>query len=316
MKILRTLKEKDLLFFDIETARLFKELPLDSPYFSSWEYKKRKDKITDNEELLKTYKEESGLYPEFSKVVCIVMGRIKDGKLHTKTYNHPDEQILLSEFNEDMEAFVSSNKDTKLVGFANLGFDTPFIQKRMIINGIRPNDLFDTFDSKPWLVNPNIDLSVFWTASSWNRGSLLAIATAFGLPSPKDDIAGYQVGDVYWNEGEKGVQRISEYCERDVLTTANIFRKLRFEPVLELAGDKNDNIDVDKTPLLKALNNGGTFGAKQKKELEGIIGGLNEGERQKAITILEAIAVQKGTKVTKKYVEDLKKKYEGETAVA
>jgi len=42
MRALRDLKEENLLFFDIETAPLFKELKLDTPLFDSWEYKVNK----------------------------------------------------------------------------------------------------------------------------------------------------------------------------------------------------------------------------------------------------------------------------------
>ncbi|MCK5015695.1 MAG: ribonuclease H-like domain-containing protein [Candidatus Peribacteraceae bacterium] len=304
MKILKTLKEKDLVFYDIETARIFDELPLDSPYFDSWAWKKRKEGVTDNKELQKTYAKESGLFPEFSKIVSIVVGRIKGDKLHTKTYDDLSEKVLLEEFNKDIGLVTAANNKTKLVGFFSSGFDTPFVQKRLIINGIEPHDIFDTFDDKPWLINDNIDLAILWKGGSYNRASLLAISTVLGLPSPKDDVKAYEVGDVYWSEGAEGLERISLYCGRDVLNTANIFRKLRFEPILELY--KGVEEKLEKTPLIISLNNKGPFGAKQKKELQSILSGLDKGEDSQAVLILEAIAAKKGTKITKEYVADLK----------
>lgn len=311
MKILSKLKEKDLVFFDIETTRLFNELPLDSPYFESWAWKKRKEGVTDNKELQETYKKESGLYPEFSKVVSIVVGRIKGDKLHTKTYDDPSEKVLLEMFNTDIGLVTASNKDTKLVGFFNSGFDTPFVQKRLIINGIEPHDIFDTFDDKPWLINSNIDLAILWKGGSYNRASLLAISTALGLPSPKDDVKAYEVGNVYWNEGAKGLKRISEYCEQDVLCTANVFRKLIFKPIVEIYEGVEE--ELEKVPLIISLNNNGPFGAKEKKKVKEILSGLDTVEEVKqALLILEAIAVKKGTKITKAFVDKMRKEMDNE----
>lgn len=307
MKILKSLKEKDLVFYDIETARLFKELPLDSPYFDSWAWKKRKEGITDNLQLQETYKNESGLYPEFSKIISIVVGRIVDGKLRTRTYDNKDEKNLLESFNNDIEKVVSANKNTKLVGFFNSGFDTPFVHKRLIINGIEPHDIFDTFDDKPWLVNANIDLAILWKGGSFNRASLLAISTALGLPSPKDDVKAYEVGDVYWDEGEKGLQRISKYCEKDVLTTANVFRKFVFGDLLELYDGVIE--EVEETSLIIALNNNAKFGAAEKKELESLISGFELHEIPSVFLVLESMVAKKRNKVTQTYINKLKEKY-------
>ena len=306
MKILKTLKEKDLVFFDVETTRLFKELPLDSPYFDSWAHKKRKLGITDNDALVKSYADEAGLYPEFSKIVSIVVGRIKGDKLHTTTYDDAEEKDLLERFNSDVTLVTTANSKTKLVGFFSSGFDTPFVMKRLMINGIEPNDVFDTFDDKPWLINSNVDIAILWKGGSWDRASLLAITTAFGLPSPKNDIGGHEVSDVYWNEGAKGLSRISTYCGKDVLALANLFKKMRFEPILELHEGVTEKLE--KTPLIISLANKGPFGAKEKKELHKLIIGFDTQEEVgQALLILDAVAAKKGTKVTKEYAGEVRK---------
>ena len=56
------------------------------------------------------------------------------------------------------------------------------------------------------------------------------MAYIFGVPTPKDDIDGYMVAEIYYQE--KDLQRIVEYCEKDVLTLANVFRKMRQEDLL------------------------------------------------------------------------------------
>ena len=309
MKILKDLKVEDLAIFDIETVRLEKELSLDSPYFTAWAYKKKKEGITDNDKLLETYYKESGLYPEFSKIVCISVGRIVGDELITKSYSSHNEKELLESFNHDIGLVVGHNRNTKLVGFFSSGFDTPFVQKRMIINGIEPHDIFDTFDDKPWLINSNIDISILWKGGSYSRASLLAIATAFGLPSPKDELSGDMVGEVYWNDSDNGLERITKYCESDILTLANIFRKIRFEPLLTL-GEAPIQQEEEVPEFLVSIYNGGVFGEQQKIELKKKLDILTKEERNNAILILEAMSSKKRPRITKAYLKELKKNYE------
>ena len=60
--------------------------------------------------------------------------------------------------------------------------------------------------------------------------SLKLMAHVLGIPSPKDDINGSQVAQVYYKEKE--LSQIVEYCEKDVITVAQIILKLRNEPLL------------------------------------------------------------------------------------
>ena len=61
--------------------------------------------------------------------------------------------------------------------------------------------------------------------------SLKLLTAIFGIPSPKDDIDGSQVAATYWEE--RDLDRIAIYCEKDVLATAQVFRKFRRLPLLE-----------------------------------------------------------------------------------
>jgi hypothetical protein len=56
------------------------------------------------------------------------------------------------------------------------------------------------------------------------------MAHVLGIPSPKDDIDGSQVAGVYYKE--KNLDRIVQYCEKDVITVAQVILKLRNEPLL------------------------------------------------------------------------------------
>jgi len=139
MRELLKLNENKLLFFDIETAPVVKELKLDSPLFDSWAYKVNKTGEKTNDEIIKSYSAEAGLYPEFAKIVSIVVGKIVKGKIFLITLDDKEEKELLTKFNK----VIGRNSTNKLCGFVNIGFDTPFVFKRMLINGIKPHDKID-----------------------------------------------------------------------------------------------------------------------------------------------------------------------------
>nr|MBP8066319.1 3'-5' exonuclease [Flavobacterium sp.] len=51
-----------------------------------------------------------------------------------------------------------------------------------------------------------------------------------GIPSPKDDIDGSEVGKVFYID--KDIDRIITYCEKDVIAVAQVFLKFRREDLL------------------------------------------------------------------------------------
>tara|TARA_B110000259_G_scaffold92019_1_gene106771 strand:- start:4025 stop:4954 length:930 start_codon:yes stop_codon:yes gene_type:complete len=303
MRSLRNLKQENLLFFDIETASVVPVLRLDTPLFDSWAYKVNKSGDMNNNEIIESYSQKAGLYPEFAKVVSIVVGKIVKGKIFLMTLDHDSESDILNEFN----AILERNVKCKLVGFVSVAFDSPFVFKRMLINKIEAHDKIDNSGLKPWEVE-DIDLAMEWKGNSFERASLLNAVTAFGLPSPKSDISGADVGRVYWKEGRKGLTRISEYCEKDVVSTINLFRAMILQEPLELGTFAPKVAVVD--PLIQRLFDGGKFGAAEKKELKKVLLSLDESEREKAYIILDATssaAKGKKTNLTKAHIKAIKK---------
>ena len=304
MRELKGLNEEKLLFFDIETAPVVKELQVDTPLFDAWAYKVAKDGVTDNKEVIESFSSQAGLYPEFARVVCIVVGKVIKGKINLITFEDKDEKVLLEKFNE----VVSRNSTSKLTGFVNIGFDSPFIFKRMLINGVQPHDKIDSSGLKPWEVE-EVDLAKLWQATSFSRASLTAVCTAFGLPTPKDDLSGSEVGKTYWDTNQD-TSRISDYCRKDVVATVNIFKKMRLEEPLEVSGG---NIKVADSPILTHLFEGGDYGTKEKGQLTGLLDDLSNEDRDKAFVLLTAIsstAKGKKTKITKAHIKTLIKSYE------
>jgi hypothetical protein len=92
-----------------------------------------------------------------------------------------------------------------------------------------PN-ILDIAGKKPWEVR-HLDTLELWKFGDYkNYTSLNLLVAVFDLPSPKDDIDGSQVGDIYWNEND--IKRITKYCEKDVVAVVQLFLKYRIEDII------------------------------------------------------------------------------------
>ena len=88
----------------------------------------------------------------------------------------------------------------------------------------------DLFGKKPWEVR-HLDTLELWKFGDYKHFTSLKLLThVLGIPSPKEDIDGSMVREVYYEKGE--LNRIVEYCERDVIAIAQVFLKLRQEALL------------------------------------------------------------------------------------
>lgn len=308
MRELLKLKITDLLFIDIETVRLVEELELDTPLFDSWKYKMGYEmKDATNDELISAYKDKAALHPEFARIACITLGYAKGDKLNLKTYKNSDEAELLENFFNDLDIFTTKNKSSRLAGHYIVYFDIPFIMRRALVNQVQPHDLIDTSGLKPWDLTA-VDTKDLWKGTSPTPASLINIAVALGLPSPKDDISGAQVGDVYYGELEGGIDRIASYCEKDVLTVANVIRKCRFEEPFEAVTSAVKQ-EESNLPIIQQLFDGAKYTATHKKKMVEAISALDDSEKEKAYKLLGAlISTAKGsvTKFTKEHLKELK----------
>lgn len=179
--------------------------------------------------------ERAGIYAEFGKIVCVSAGIItnKGGNrsFRVKSFFGHDEKDLLVEFAKMLDAFTA-DASHNLCGHNVKEFDFPYIARRMLINGITLPPILDIAGKKPWEVK-FIDTLDLWKFGDYKHyTSLSLLTTIFGIPSPKDDIDGSQVAHVYYVE--KDIERIAIYCEKDVLATANLFLKLKGEPLISM----------------------------------------------------------------------------------
>ena len=307
MEALRKLDLKNVVFLDIETASLVEELEMNTPLYDSFKYSFGRDKT--DLETIAHFPKEAALHAEFARIVCITVGIIRGTSLRTKTYADSDERTLLLNFQNDLGQITDANAKAILGGHAIKGFDAPFIAKRCLINQVTPHKLLDVFGKKPWNVDDQmIDTKDLWQGTGFRASSLINIAVALGVPSPKSDISGAEVGGVYFGEGATGLKRIIKYCEQDVLAVANVCRRIKFEPLLAL--ESSDKVEVEKLPVVINLANGGNFEKREQKELTDMMKLVDLDDLDAAFEVLEAIAAKKGTKLTKTYMNHLRKQYE------
>ncbi len=218
-----------VLFLDIETVPLAADWnDLDETEQKLWDKKtrfQRKEDITGEE-----FYSRAGIMAEFGKIICITVGMTeKNDTLKIKSFYGDDEKKLLQEFGE----IFNSPKLNDVILCAHNGkeFDFPWIARRFLINGMMPPLPFQLFGKKPWEI-PHIDTMELWKFGDYKSFvSLELLAHVFGIPTPKDDIDGSMVAKVYYEE--KDLFRIVLYCEKDVLTLANIFRRMRQEDLLQ-----------------------------------------------------------------------------------
>jgi len=229
--MLQKLNLEHVLFLDIETVpqkASFEEL--DDEFKTLWEQKskyQRKEEFTAEE-----FYDRAGIWAEFGKIICISVGYFKndgDRSFRVTTF-HGTETKLLKEFKNLVITHFSASRHL-LCAHNGKEFDFPYIARRMIINGIELPYKLDLFGKKPWEVS-HLDTMDLWKFGDYkNYTSLKLMAKVLGIPSPKGDIDGSMVRDVYYEEND--LDRIIEYCEKDTIAVAQVLLRLRNEGLLQ-----------------------------------------------------------------------------------
>jgi len=241
--MLDKLLPENVLFIDIETVPLhgnFAEVPENMQKL----WKKKAGQIGKEGETADGLYNRAGIYAEFGKIVCISAGKIfrkgKERAYRVKSYYGDDEKTLLQEFSVMLSAFMS-NPMHKLCAHNGQEFDFPFIARRLLINGLPLPPVLDMAGAKPWEVKDvMLDTLQLWKFGDYKHYTSLELLCAiFNIPTPKDDIDGSQVADVYYKSFD--IQRIARYCEKDTLAIAQLLLRFKGEPLIsqenyEIAG--------------------------------------------------------------------------------
>lgn len=231
----------NILFLDIETVPQYpsySELPDD--WKQLWDTKSNSLVKYHEGQTNETLYPRAGIYAEFGKIICISCGVLQGAadqrKLILKSFAGNDEKLLLSQFNEMLNKWATGEPKF-LCGHNGKEFDFPYLCRRMIINKLTIPAILNISGKKPWEVN-HFDTLELWKFGDFKSfTSLNLLAHTLGIQTPKDDIDGSMVWEVYWKE--KNLQRIITYCQKDVVTVAQILLRMNGEALI-----KEENIEI------------------------------------------------------------------------
>ncbi len=221
--MLNDLKLENVLFLDIETVPQVSEFDeLDDKFKYLWEKKAEQLKRNKPDATADKLYSSAGIYAEFGKIVCISCGFTNGREFRLKSFYGDDEKILLEEFADLLDKHYY-NSYNLLCAHNGKEFDFPYIARRMLVNGIHIPEILNLAGKKPWEVR-HLDTMELWKFGDYKHyTSLELLAALFNIPTPKDDIDGSMVGHVYWVD--KDLDRIVTYCQKDVITIAQLLRK-------------------------------------------------------------------------------------------
>lgn len=239
---------KKTLFFDIETTTRYKtwqEYKEKEPYSAGdFEGQVRMRKEWDGVPIEEVYWDKGMLSPEHGQVVAIGC-RIWGGEKweedlfgfssweeweEEKDSVNKDKNILIR-FNELLIGLFGKERGT-LGGYNINGFDIPFLYRRMLRSGIYPQKSLVNVGIKPWELK-NLELKDWWSgvgANGWSGFSSACEMMGVGT-SKEDGVDGRQVCRLFWDD--KDVNKINEYCVRDVQKSTQFALSLSEESLRE-----------------------------------------------------------------------------------
>ncbi len=233
-------KPLDILFFDIETVSShasYEELADNMKIL--WKTKANAftrsfDEPMTESQVADFFEKKAAIFAEFGKVICISVGRFameKDQtlKLKVKSFAGDDEKRVLIEFGQMLDKRFSKDEH-RICGHNIKEFDIPYLCRRMMIHQVPFPRILNLSGKKPW-ETAHIDTMQYWKFGDVKHYTSLNLLSAIlGIESPKDDIDGSKVGEVYWKD--KDLARIVEYCQKDAVTVAQLYLYFNHKPLL------------------------------------------------------------------------------------
>ncbi len=135
------------------------------------------------------------------------------------TYKERSEKEMLAEFWEGAKHY-----DT-FVTFNGRGFDVPFLFHRCVVHNLKPtkNLLEGRYPSQQHNCR-HVDLQdeLTFFGAMYRRPSLHLFCRAFGIESPKGEVSGDDVAELF---ASKKFRDIAHYNARDVIATTALYQK-------------------------------------------------------------------------------------------
>ena len=231
----------NILFLDIETVSQYPsyhEMPQE--WRNLWDLKSvylLRNRENENPESIYS---RAAIYAEFGKIICISCGVIPpncpEKKIIIKSFWGDDEKVVLVQFCEMLNKWTT-DPSKYLCAHNGREFDFPYLCRRLIINQLPIPAVLHLSGKKPWEVT-HLDTLELWKFGDFkNYTSLNLLAQTLNISTPKDDIDGSMVGTVFWID--KNLPRIVHYCQKDVVTVAQIYLKMNGESLI-----KEENIEI------------------------------------------------------------------------
>lgn len=223
----------DILFIDIETVPQYPSSN-DVPPAVMGLWGKKSQYFRKEGETAEQVYERAGIWAEFGRIICISMGfvffRGNERCIRVKSFYNEDEKTLLQEASGQIEQFFSKKHIGRLCAHNGKEFDFPYMARRILINGLKLPKVLDVAGTKPWEV-PFLDTLELWKFGDYKHYTSLELLThIFNIPTPKDDIDGSMVADVYYKENN--LPRIVKYCEKDVVAIAQLMLRFKGEDLI------------------------------------------------------------------------------------
>ena len=223
-----------VLFLDIETVpQAWKWADLDERTRQLFGDKTRYEQERGGKTAEQVYGERAGIFAEFGRIICIGVGLVRKEKagvhLRVTTIHGDDEKDVLLRFCDLLNKHYNTD-DHWLCGHNGREFDFPWIARRCIVHGIPLPRLLDIAGLKPWEVG-HLDTMQLWKFGDYKSYTSLDLLThILGIPSPKSDMKGSDVARVYYEE--KGLERIADYCRKDVVATVQLYLRMKGEALI------------------------------------------------------------------------------------
>src|SRR5579863_8152467 len=126
--MLTPMEKENIVFLDIETVPQyanFSDVP--PPLQHLWEEKITRQKLLKENETIPESYGRGGLYAEFGKIICIVVGFIKKDIMHIQSFDDDGEVQLLKNFSSFLEHHKPFNRPVQLCAHNGKEFDYPYI---------------------------------------------------------------------------------------------------------------------------------------------------------------------------------------------
>lgn len=169
------------------------------------------------------FENKAALVAEFSKIVVISCGYVKDGGLVTTSYSG---ETMLEDFRKTANVFF--DKGYWICGHNIKGFDLPTLSKHYCMAGLTPPKFSPTLGQKPWDLRV-VDTKELWQfTNNFTLSSLDLVCKVMGIDTPKGgEVEGKNLHKFYYTSKKKDKQEIiNHYCEADMQALYKLVLKL------------------------------------------------------------------------------------------